>query len=373
MATIIAEIRMVMKKGPGATLLVTSDGIIVILTSARNGRFYNLNDLHSLTDCNFNENRPIKVQRSMCRRQRRNIQRSDIKDKVWLHMSTVGFKTSTCTKSFTRPCRNEFHFLWIYIVYIYIVYIYIVLKCFLKFTKDHNYCRNPDGDDEGPWCYTTNPNVRWEYCSQIPRCSSSNPGCGPKPTPGRSTISRTTRPRTTWQPTTETTATATTLPSKQCGKNAKVLELGARQYKLTKMDSEGEHSFLITNHTICYEWYDLFHIYLYIFCYIIAYIKMLFIGSILDRDNYFPSMTGRNGRRRRDLAEDNDEIVENSFSESFDIPEMEVLERSVRDVDGKHFYKDYVGKDMPHQVRIVGGDTSGRGVSKFKAFYTWSI
>ena len=97
---------------------------------------------------------------------------------------------------------------------------------------------------------------------------------------------------------------------------------------------------------------------------------MLFIGSILDRDNYFPSMTGRNGRRRRDLAEDNDEIVENSFSESFDIPEMEVLERSVRDVDGKHFYKDYVGKDMPHQVRIVGGDTSGRGVSKFKAFYT---
>jgi len=45
MATIIAEIRMVMKKGPGATLSVTSDGIIVILTSARKGRFYNLNDL----------------------------------------------------------------------------------------------------------------------------------------------------------------------------------------------------------------------------------------------------------------------------------------------------------------------------------------
>ena len=110
MATIIAEIRMVMKKGPGATLLVTSDGIIVILTSARNGRFYNWNDLDSLAYCNFNENRPIKVQRSMCRRQRRNIQRSDIKDKVWLHMSTVGFKTSTCTKSLTRSCRKEFAF-----------------------------------------------------------------------------------------------------------------------------------------------------------------------------------------------------------------------------------------------------------------------
>ena len=110
MATIIAEIRMVMKKGPGATLLVTSVGIIVIFTSARNGRFYNWNDLDSLAYCNFNENRPIKVQRSMCRRQRRNIQWSDIEDKIWLHMSTMGFKTSTYTKSLTRSCRKEFSF-----------------------------------------------------------------------------------------------------------------------------------------------------------------------------------------------------------------------------------------------------------------------
>jgi len=28
---------------------------------------------------------------------------------------------------------------------------------------DHNYCRNPDSE-EGPWCYTTDPNSRWEYC-----------------------------------------------------------------------------------------------------------------------------------------------------------------------------------------------------------------
>ena len=26
-----------------------------------------------------------------------------------------------------------------------------------------NYCRNPD-DSHGPWCYTTDPNVRWEPC-----------------------------------------------------------------------------------------------------------------------------------------------------------------------------------------------------------------
>ena len=32
----------------------------------------------------------------------------------------------------------------------------------------HNYCRNPDGEPKGVWCYTTDPKVRFEYCQQIP-------------------------------------------------------------------------------------------------------------------------------------------------------------------------------------------------------------
>ena len=28
---------------------------------------------------------------------------------------------------------------------------------------DHNYCRNPDSEP-GPWCYTMDPAVRWEFC-----------------------------------------------------------------------------------------------------------------------------------------------------------------------------------------------------------------
>ena len=38
MATIIAEIQMVMKKAPGAILLAINDGIIVISLSARNSQ-----------------------------------------------------------------------------------------------------------------------------------------------------------------------------------------------------------------------------------------------------------------------------------------------------------------------------------------------
>ncbi|XP_798048.3 plasminogen-like [Strongylocentrotus purpuratus] len=40
---------------------------------------------------------------------------------------------------------------------------------------DNNYCRNPDGVNTA-WCYTTNPETRWEYCAVgylDPRCQGS--------------------------------------------------------------------------------------------------------------------------------------------------------------------------------------------------------
>ena len=81
-------------------------------------------------------------------------------------------------------------------------------------------------------------------------------------------------------------------------------------------------------------------------------------------------MTGSYGRRRRDLSQENDEIVEKSFSEKFDIPEMGVLERSVRDIGNnliKQLYKDYVPPEQEvrnsNLFRIIGGEKSARGVS----------
>ncbi|XP_031169705.1 plasminogen [Sander lucioperca] len=35
---------------------------------------------------------------------------------------------------------------------------------------ESNFCRNPDGDGGGPWCYTTDINTRWEHCG-IPSCT----------------------------------------------------------------------------------------------------------------------------------------------------------------------------------------------------------
>ena len=31
--------------------------------------------------------------------------------------------------------------------------------------KRHNSCRNPNNTEGAPWCYTTNPKVRWQYCA----------------------------------------------------------------------------------------------------------------------------------------------------------------------------------------------------------------
>ncbi|XP_076112654.1 uncharacterized protein LOC143080614 [Mytilus galloprovincialis] len=38
-----------------------------------------------------------------------------------------------------------------------------------KLADQKNYCRNPDNEPHGPWCYTTDLNKRWEYCA-IPYC-----------------------------------------------------------------------------------------------------------------------------------------------------------------------------------------------------------
>ena len=43
---------------------------------------------------------------------------------------------------------------------------------------EENYCRNPLKDEPQAWCYTTDPDVRWEHCN-VPFCGSES--CIPDP------------------------------------------------------------------------------------------------------------------------------------------------------------------------------------------------
>ena len=46
---------------------------------------------------------------------------------------------------------------------------------------EENYCRNPDGESGGAWCYTTDPKVRWKYCD-VPTCGQTDtPTVAPTP------------------------------------------------------------------------------------------------------------------------------------------------------------------------------------------------
>ncbi|CAH1777804.1 unnamed protein product, partial [Owenia fusiformis] len=45
-----------------------------------------------------------------------------------------------------------------------------------------NYCRNPDGKQPGPWCFTTDNSTRWEFCN-IPYCDITIPKNGSSTTP----------------------------------------------------------------------------------------------------------------------------------------------------------------------------------------------
>ncbi|XP_004834103.1 hepatocyte growth factor-like protein isoform X1 [Heterocephalus glaber] len=39
---------------------------------------------------------------------------------------------------------------------------------------EENFCRNPDGDSHGPWCYTTDPGTSFDYCA-LQRCNDDPP------------------------------------------------------------------------------------------------------------------------------------------------------------------------------------------------------
>lgn len=43
---------------------------------------------------------------------------------------------------------------------------------FPELHNSENYCRNAGGEESSPWCYTMDPNVRWQKCD-IPLCGKA--------------------------------------------------------------------------------------------------------------------------------------------------------------------------------------------------------
>ncbi|GCB64141.1 hypothetical protein scyTo_0013290 [Scyliorhinus torazame] len=45
-------------------------------------------------------------------------------------------------------------------------------ELFPELTNSENYCRNPGGESQRPWCYTTDRDIRWEFCN-VPLCTNA--------------------------------------------------------------------------------------------------------------------------------------------------------------------------------------------------------
>ncbi|XP_029470685.1 muscle, skeletal receptor tyrosine-protein kinase isoform X2 [Rhinatrema bivittatum] len=46
-------------------------------------------------------------------------------------------------------------------------------QVFPELSNSGHYCRNPGGENDRPWCYTMDKNVRWEYCD-VPLCGTAS-------------------------------------------------------------------------------------------------------------------------------------------------------------------------------------------------------
>ena len=101
---------------------------------------------------------------------------------------------------------------------------------------NHNYCRNPNGiSGAGPWCYTNDPDKRWEACF-VPECKNGQNPCFnnvPTTKTTTTTVKPTTKPKRAPRPTLSGTA--------KCGINFARFKLNDRYAEVSKHNIEGAY------------------------------------------------------------------------------------------------------------------------------------
>lgn len=104
--------------------------------------------------------------------------------KCFLKMARERFEPASCSERISMHAKRK-HLRIIIIILKNSLTQYLIRMCLcrncrlvtvhLRWTPsarnglELNYCRNPDGDRIGPWCYTTDPEQRYESCN-IPQC-----------------------------------------------------------------------------------------------------------------------------------------------------------------------------------------------------------
>lgn len=117
--------------------------------------------------------------RGMHTLQRWGLQRENLHHTKWLYLPTLGLAETSQPRLQPQHVRRHSsastspsgwnHIFWpLNIAFKGFIFVFSRLPD--KYLEV-NYCRNPDGEPR-PWCFTTSPSKRWDFCS-IPRCSKS--------------------------------------------------------------------------------------------------------------------------------------------------------------------------------------------------------